>query len=98
MYPLNFDSVGMIPLEQVIHESDQLYLQVNDITKIKLKCWLYYGQSRASGGKLSLPFDTYDSHMRAIDYLEMVRGFCVDVSDLGGLENSTIIICQWYGI
>jgi hypothetical protein len=98
MYNSMDEQNGLIPLERAIHEFDQLYNQVNAVAKIKMKCWLYYCQGRASGGKLCVTFDVYDSHMRAVDYIEMVRGLCVDVSDIGGLDNAVIILCQWYGV
>jgi hypothetical protein len=98
MVSLLAENDGMVSIEKAVHQFDQLYNQVNDMTKIKLKCWLYYCQSRAKGAKTGLSFDNYQRYMQPLDYISMVRGICVDTSDLGGVEPSVAIICAWYNV
>lgn len=72
------------------------YPKVNDVTKLKLKCWLYYCEGRNEGGKDSLPFNQYLQMVSYTQLIEMIRGCVIDVSDLGGKDVALSKLSKWY--
>lgn len=62
---------------------------VSDIgERVRLKCWLYYIQSRDSGGKKGLNYELFKEHTSVVDYVEMIKGYLIDCSDVGGSINA----------
>jgi hypothetical protein len=77
-----------VSLEEAKETIESNYAKANTVTKIKLKCWLYYCESRNEGGKNGIPFNTYSKMMDYDHYYLMVKGCTIDVSDLGGQAES----------
>jgi hypothetical protein len=96
MISLNTETNDMLSLAEAEARFRVLYHSVDDMTKVKLKCWLYYCESRAKGGKLCIPFGVYIFHMGEADYLSMVRGYTVDCSDIGGIKKVSDVIACFY--
>jgi hypothetical protein len=77
---------------------NDLYAFVNDITKVKLKCWLNYCEGRSEGSKVSMTFTNYINRMKLSDYLQLVRTFVVDCSDIGEVEKVSKLILDWSSV
>lgn len=75
-------------LSQFTADFQAEYDKADNETKVKLKCWLYFNEGRAKGGKKGFTFADYDKGMKRVDYLKMVKSYCVDVSDIGGVEQA----------
>lgn len=96
MISLALETSNMLTLQEAKDRFRMLYTGVDDFTRIKLKCWLYYCESRAKGSKLCIPFSTYVFHMGESDYLSMVGGYTIDCSDIGGVKKSLDLISESY--
>lgn len=89
-------SNNMISYNQAVAEFNRLYPMSAEVTKVQLKCWLYYCECRARGGKDALPFPAFKKYMRAVDYIDMLNGMIIDCSDLGGVARAKDLIYQRY--
>ena len=85
---------NQLSLDEAREEYSRLYSIVNDATKIKLKCWLYYCESRNEGGKKAMPFGQYKRMITSADCMSFVRGMIIDCSDIGGYERAKEIIAN----
>lgn len=90
------DHEGVLSLEEAKAVFNRLYDKVNGVTKIQLKCWLYYCESRDRGGKKAMTFDVYKEKVRMSELIQMIRGYLIDVSDLGGVDEAVSIISKYH--
>jgi len=91
------DTTGLT-VKQVQKEYDHIYPIVNKMTKIKLKCWMYYTKSRANNKHTSIPFDMYTYRLPPSHYIEFIYYGSIDCEDLGGKEAAIKIVETWYGV
>lgn len=72
------------------------YKKSDTLNKIKLKCWFYYCECMQSGGRLAIPFTEYKKVMTCTNYMEMVKGYLVDCTDIGGQERALRVLSRHY--
>lgn len=82
----------MFPIERAVHLFDQRYVSASLRQRLLLKAWLYYCQCRAKAGAWVLSFESFMSNV-SLDYLlSLVRGCCLDLSDIGGVTRATALL------
>lgn len=85
-------SHNLISLADATSYFNKTYRSSCDDIKIKLKCWLYYSECRAEGNKMTLPFNEYVKVVGLTEYLEYVRKYVIDCSDIGGVDIASHIL------
>lgn len=70
--------------------------RVNDMTKIKLKCWIYYAESRIKNGNEPIDFDHFTSRFGKQIYLDYIEHNFIDCEDLGGKERAIEVVQKWF--
>jgi hypothetical protein len=85
-------------LQDVQNVYDRLYDRVNNMTKIKLKCWLFYYKSCIESKEETIfGFTTFKRYTTMGYYIDMVNSLTIDCTDLGGQEAGIKIIYEWHG-
>lgn len=87
-----------LTIESVRETYQEMYNQgrINDMTKIKLKCWLYHSESRNKNGNPPFQFDHYVHALDKQFYLEFIEFGLIDCEDLGGKEKAKEIVTNYY--
>lgn len=70
--------------------------RINDMTVIKVKCWLYHSESRHKNGNEPFSFDNYVHHLGKETYLSHIEFDMIDCSDIGGKKRAIEIVNRWY--
>jgi len=83
-------------LEEVQSDYNSMYNIVNEMTKIKLKCWLQHSQSRVNNNNPPFEFETIARVLCKNDYLDRINYGMIDCNDLGGKEMAIEIVERWY--
>lgn len=73
-------------IERVRDSFDAIYPIANLYTKIALRAWLHYSESRYRNNHHPLTFSNYQNVMNPYEYLKQVEVDVFDCSDLGGKE------------
>lgn len=90
---------GKLTIEDVRKDVEKLLAasnRVNDMTKIRAKCWLYHSESRTKNGNQPFTFNTYTHHLNKQIYLCYIEHDLIDCTDLGGKEKAIKIVEKWY--
>lgn len=82
---------GKITIDQVHEQYNRRYPKANNKTKIMLKCWKYYAESRNNNNHYPITFEDYMYHMRGGDYIDFIKIGIIDVSDLTAEEIARVI-------
>jgi len=83
-------------LNEVISEYNSMYNRVNDMTKIKLKCWLQHSESRVNNNNPPFKFKAIKKVLYKEDYLSRIKYGMIDCDDLGGKDKAIEIVERWY--
>lgn len=76
-------------IEKVRETYEEHYKFAGIFTKVQLKCWLHYAESRHKNNNLPFRFTDYCNVMNTHSYIEQVYYDVIDCSDLGG-KNSVL--------
>lgn len=77
---------GLTTIERVREGYSNTYHLSNEITKLKMKCWLNHSESRHKNSNKPFTFLNYISHIRIRDILDHIKLDMIDCEDLGGKE------------
>lgn len=85
-------------IQSVREDFEQMYNErrINDMTKIKLKCWLYHSESRNKNGNPPFLFDNYVHALGKETYLDYIKFGLIDCEDLGGKEKAREVVENWF--
>lgn len=86
------NTYNLISLADATSYFNRVYKNSCDDIKIKLKCWLYYSECRSEGNKMTIPFNEYVKMVGLTEYLEYVRKYIVDCSDIGGVDKASYVL------
>jgi hypothetical protein len=71
--------------------------KTNDMTKIKIKCWVYHSKSRLKNGNEPFEFNDYIHGLGKDFYLEYIDFGFIDCDDLGGKDKAIEVVKKWFG-
>lgn len=94
MYTVNTTSIG-IPFSEVQDEYEKVYEKSSKIVKIKLKCWYYDCQGYMRSGRDCPTFKVYKKSLSRINCIQYIKGYLIDVKDLGGYDEALNIATQF---
>jgi hypothetical protein len=74
--------------------------RINDMTKIKLKCWIAYCEyaRREENQKQAMQFDVYCNIVAPYTYMGHINSGEINCDDIGGKEAAILIVKTWFGI
>lgn len=96
MLEVMHDTSGELTQQQVKFLAQKYYGKSSSLTKLKLKCWVYYAECVESGGRYAVSFDKFSSKVSYLDITSMVKGYLIDCSDFGGVNNAMEILNRHY--
>lgn len=73
-----------------------LLSKTNDMTKIKIRCWLYHSESRAKNCNEPFTFKNYARSLGKKDYLDYIHYGLIDCQDIGGKEKAIQVVERWF--
>lgn len=73
-----------------------LATRMNDMAKIKVKCWLFHSESRAQNNNEPFTFENHSRSLGKEDYLRHIHGDLIDCQDIGGKEKATQVVEKWF--
>lgn len=87
-----------LTIQSVREEFEQMNngRHINDMTKIKLKCWLYHSESRNKNGNPPFLFSNYVHALGKQTYLEYIQFGLINCDDLGGKEKAKEVVENWF--
>ncbi|PLS19001.1 hypothetical protein CVD28_00950 [Bacillus sp. M6-12] len=87
-----------ITIESVRESYQEMYNEgrINDMTKIKLKCWLYHSESRNKNGNPPFLFENYVHALGKETYLDYIKFGLINCDDIGGKEKANEIVMNWF--
>jgi hypothetical protein len=87
-------------VEDAKKDSEAIYNRVNDMTKIKLKCWIAYCiyAKREEYKERAMKFNTYCNFIIPDTCISHIQSGEINCDDLGGKEAAIQIVKTWYGL
>lgn len=86
----------LISVESVSEFYRAAYSSSDKLTKLQLKAWMYYSQCHATGGKDCLTFSDFVESATATDYLTLIKGYCIDPTDICTKAEAIHLILDYY--
>lgn len=74
----------------------KLSRNINSMTKIQLKCWVYHSESRVKNGNDPFKFDDYIHRLGKDFYLDYIHFDFIDCEEFGGKDNAIEIVNRWF--
>lgn len=87
-----FDFNQFISFEEAKQYYNKMYEVGNDLDKILLKCWLYVCECQYKALKKCMLYDDFKSEVKLYELIAMVKGFLIDVSDVGGIDRAISLL------
>jgi hypothetical protein len=75
---------------------NMLSSKTNDMTKIKIKCWLYHSESRTKNNNEPFTFDNYSHALGKQTYLDYIKFNLIDCNEIGGNEKAIQVVENWF--
>ena len=87
-------------VEDAKKESESIYNKVNDMTKIKLKCWIAYCEyaRKEENKKTAMKFEVYCNIVSPCTYIGHIESGEINCDDIGGKEKAISIVKKWFGL
>lgn len=95
-----FEKKVIYTVEDAKNDSERIYNKVNNMTKIKLKCWIAYCEyaEREENKENAIQFDAYCNIVSPFTYIGHIESGEINCDDIGGKEIAIGIVKEWFGI
>lgn len=95
-----FDKKTKYTVEDAKKESESIYNKVNDMTKIKLKCWIAYCEyaRREENEETAMKFEAYCNIVSPFTYIGHIESGEINCEDIGDKETAIAIVKKWFGL
>lgn len=89
-----FDFTQFTSLSEAKRFVEKEYARANELEKVLLKCWVYVCECQHKALGKCMTYADFKSEVKLYELLAMVKGYLIDVSDVGGIDRAISLLAN----